>query len=70
MLKLMYMLRQAEIKFQWDIFTNSNLRCNYEEVHFYKQRFDIWDYLANADYTVLLSDSERTSLYSTREFTI
>jgi len=58
MLKLMYMLRQANIKFQWDIFTNSNVRCDYEEVHFYKQRFDIWDYLANSDYTVLLSDSE------------
>ena len=58
MLKLMSMLKQADIKFEWDIFTNSNVRCDYEEVHFYKQRFDIWDYLANADYTVLLSDSE------------
>ena len=58
MLKLMDMLRAAHIKFEWNIFTNSNYKCNYEEVHFYKQRFDIWDYLANADYTVLLSDSE------------
>lgn len=59
MLKMMDMMRNAGIKFTWDIFTNSTMyKCNYEEVHFYKQRYDIWDYLANADYTVLLSDSE------------
>ena len=58
MLKMMDMLRQANIKFEWNIFTNSTYRCNYEEVHFWKQRYDIWDYLADADYTVLLSDSE------------
>ena len=59
MLKLMDMLRAANIKFDWKIFTNStNYKCYYEEVHFYKQRYDIWDYLADADYTVLLSDSE------------
>lgn len=59
MLKLMEMLRSARIKFDWKIFTNSNMcECNYEEVHVYKQRYEIWDYLADADYTVLLSDSE------------
>lgn len=59
MLKLMEMMRKAEIKFEWNIFTNStNYKCLYEEVHFWKQRYDIWDYLADADYTVLLSDSE------------
>lgn len=59
MLKLMEMMKNAGIKFEWNIFTNSkNYTCNYEEVHFYKQRYDIWDYLADADYTVLLSDSE------------
>ena len=58
MLKMMEMMRNADIKFEWNIFTNSNYRCGYEEVHFWKQRYDIWDYLANADYTVLLSDSE------------
>lgn len=58
MLKMMEMMRLAGIKFEWNIFTNSKHTCNYEEVHFYKQRYDIWDYLANADYTVLLSDSE------------
>ena len=58
MQKMMDMMRNAEIKFTWDIFTNSPQKCAYEEVRFWKQRYDIWDYLADADYTVLLSDSE------------
>ena len=59
MLKMMDMMRSADIKFEWNIFTNSTrYKCDYEEVHFWKQRYDIWDYLASADYTVLLSDSE------------
>ena len=59
MLKMIEMMKNAEIKFEWNIFTNSTMyKCDYEEVHFWKQRYDIWDYLASADYTVLLSDSE------------
>lgn len=58
MQKMMDMMRRAGIKFEWNIFTNDKKRCEYEEVHFYRPRWDIWDYLANADYTVLLSDSE------------
>jgi len=58
MQKMMEMMRSAKIKFVWDIFTNAPQKCNYEEVKFWKQRYDIWDYLASADYTVLLSDSE------------
>lgn len=59
MLILMQMLKRANIKFEWNIFTNStNYKCNFEEVHFWKQRYDIWDYLADATYCVLLSDSE------------
>ena len=58
MLKMMEMMRQAKIKFEWDIFTDSKQSCSYEEVHFYKPRYDIWDHLAQADYTVLLSDRE------------
>lgn len=58
MLKMMDMMRKADIKFEWNIFTNGKQRCEYEEVHFWKQRYDIWDYLVDADYTVLLSDSE------------
>lgn len=59
MLRMMNMMKRAGIKFEWNIFTNSSMyHCDYEEVHFWKQRYDIWDYLASADYTVLLSDSE------------
>ena len=66
MLQMMNMMRNAGIKFTWDIFTNSKQRCEYEEVHFWNARYDIWDYLANADYTVLLSDSEGLS-YTVQE---
>lgn len=66
MLKMMDMMRGAGIKFQWDIFTPDRQDCQYEEVRFYKPRYDIWDYLANADYTVLLSDSEGLS-YTVQE---
>lgn len=58
MVQLMDMMRRANIKFEWNIFTNSRINCDYEEVHLWKQRYDIWDYLTDADYTVLLSDSE------------
>jgi len=59
MLTMIRMMRNAQIKFEWNIFTNSTTyKCDYEEVHFWQQRYDIWDYLADADYTVLLSDSE------------
>lgn len=58
MLKMCEMMRQANIKFEWNIFTNSKQPCDYEEIHFYKQRYDIWDYLSDADYCVLLSDRE------------
>ena len=61
MLKMMDMMKNAGIKFEWNIFTPERQNCNYEEVHFYKPRYDIWDYLENADYTVLLSDSEGLS---------
>lgn len=58
MQKLAEMLRNAKIKFQWDVFTNSKVDCKDEEFHFWKQRLDVIDYIANADYTVLLSDTE------------
>ena len=58
MKKLIEMLNSANIKFDWKIFTNSKPLIENENVHFYKQRFDMWDYLADADYSILLSDSE------------
>ena len=61
MQKMAQMMKDAGIKFTWDIFTNSTnyIKENkFEEIHFWKQRYDIWDYLADATYSVLLSDSE------------
>ena len=61
MLILAQKLRDANIKFEWNIFTNSTdykARNTFEEIHFWKQREDIWDYLKDADYSCLLSDSE------------
>lgn len=66
MLKLMEMLKNANIKFRWDIFTTDIKTCEFEDVYFHKARYDIWDYLADADYTVLLSDSEGLS-YTVQE---
>jgi hypothetical protein len=66
MLTLADKMRKANIKFTWDIFTNNPVKTEYEEIHFWQQRYDIWDYLANADYTVLLSDSEGLS-YTVQE---
>lgn len=59
MLKLCEMMKQANIKFEWNVFTNAfSYKSPYDELHLWKSRTDIWDYLADADYTVLLSDSE------------
>ena len=58
MLKMADMMRKANIKFEWKIFTNSPQNCDYEEIHFYKPRFDIWDYLVDSHYCVLLSNRE------------
>jgi len=56
--KLCTMLREAGIKFDWKIFTNGPHNLKGEEIQYYEPRFDIWDYLRDADYTVLLSDVE------------
>ena len=61
MLKMAEMMRQAGIKFTWDIFTNNPKKCNYEEIHFWKSRMlllEYVDYIADATYCVLLSKSE------------
>lgn len=55
---MMEMMDKAQIKFQWDIFTDNKQFCNREDVHFHKSTYEIWDYLASAHYTVLLSKSE------------
>lgn len=57
--KLAEMLRKGKIKFVIDIFTNATRYTSpCEEIRFWKHREDIWDYIASADYTLLLSDSE------------
>lgn len=58
MLQLCRMLKEHNIKFDWKIFTNNPQETNLPEVHFYPQSFDIFDYIADADYCVLLSDCE------------
>lgn len=58
MLQLCAMLKDKGIKFDWKIFTNSPQTTEYKEVHFYPQSYDIFDYIADADYCVLLSDCE------------
>lgn len=54
-------LKEANISFEWNIFTNSNYKSNVDEIHFWKARVGIEnyiDYLVDSDFTVLLSDSE------------
>lgn len=58
MLQMCQMLKNANIKFQWDIFTDTEIKREYEEMIIHKPTYDIFDYVSNADYTVLLSDSE------------
>lgn len=58
MLEMMRMMKQAGIFFHWTIITDSKVNCDYEEVTILKPRYNIWNYLYNADYGVLLSDKE------------
>lgn len=59
MLKMCDMLRENNIKFTWDVFTNSKLSIKLpEEFRLWSQRLDMFDFVADADYTVLLSDAE------------
>ena len=55
------MLKNAGIPFEWNIFTNSKYKSKVDEIHFWKARQGLEnyvDYLNDADYSVLLSDSE------------
>lgn len=54
-------LKEGNISFEWNIFTDSNYKSNVDEIHFWKARIGIEkynDYLVDSDYTILLSDSE------------
>ena len=59
--KFYTMLKNANISFEWNIFTNSNYKSKVDEIHFWKARLGLEnyvDYLVDADYSILLSDSE------------
>ena len=60
MQKLCYMLRENNILFKWDIYTNDRRSHAFEEITFHNPIMDNkkFDYIADADYTVLLSDAE------------
>ena len=62
MLKLIEELKKRNINFRWTIFTNKDTykinQLDIEEVIFMKPRYDIWNYIKEADYVVQLSDTE------------
>lgn len=67
MLKLALKLKKANIKFRWTIFTDLDLYnqkpFSLEEIVYMKPRYDLWDYIREADYGVQLSDTEGYSYF-------
>lgn len=59
-------LNEANIPYLWTIFTNDSRRIDNPNMIFVEPRFDITNYIANADYLVQLSDCE-TYCYSVVE---
>lgn len=57
-LKLAKALDQAGIPFIWTVFTNDVNAVNHPRIIFMQPELDIRDYIAKADYTVQLSDTE------------
>ena len=68
MYTLMRILKSHGIKFDWQIYTNDpfELSAEYPEVTVKTPRYDIIDYIADADYLVQLSDTEALC-YAVRE---
>ena len=56
--KIIEALREAKIKFDWKVFTNDALPKDCPELIKCSPTMDIYDYIADADYLVQLSDSE------------
>lgn len=56
--KMAKMMIDANIDFQWDIYTNGKTKNSFEQIIFHEQTFDIWDNLSRSDYCVLLSNAE------------
>jgi glycosyltransferase involved in cell wall biosynthesis len=67
MLVLIEELKKRNIKFRWTIFTNKDTYkikpIDIEEVIYMKPRYDIWDYVKEADFGVQLSDTEGYSYF-------
>ena len=57
-LKLAKALDDAEIPYIWTIFTNDTRAIQHPRIIFMKPQLNIRDYIAKADYTVQLSDTE------------
>ena len=57
-LKLAEALDRADIPYIWTIFTNDTNAINHPRIIFMKPELDIRNYIAKADYTVQLSDTE------------
>ena len=55
-------LKDNNIKFDWKIFSDADNwkldKLNYPEIIFMKPTLDVYDYMADADYVVQLSDTE------------
>lgn len=56
--QLAQMMIDANINFQWDIYTNGKTQNTFKQIIFHEQTFDIWDNISRADYCVLLSNAE------------
>ena len=60
MVKFANLLREAGIRFEWRIFTMvpPEKILDGDEIHYYKPQYDLFDYIADSDYSVLLSKVE------------
>ena len=67
MIQLANELKKANVKFRWIIFTDLKQynikKSELEEFIFMQPRYDIWDYIKEADYGVQLSDTEGYSYF-------
>lgn len=75
MLQMCSMMKKAGIKFEWIIFSDlpEGIELKdipYRELHVYEPTLDVFDYVADADYCVLLSDSEGLPMQILERFTI
>ena len=56
--KMAHMLDQANVNFEWVIYTNRHSRFTHPKIIFKQQKLDIIDEIAKADFLVQLSDHE------------